>query len=84
MIFFRIKLNQLKIYNINDNQSYYDICLKIANFLKASLYIRKCINKNKEFYQYIIIAYNKQSNTNIYNYFNKYPMLSYKYLKFED
>jgi len=83
MLSFRIEVTQNKTYD-NKNYSFYPICLKISDYFNISLYTRKRINKNKEFYAYLVIAHNMSSHLLICKYFNEYPLLSSKYLNFKD
>lgn len=84
MLSFRIEINKLKIYDINENNSYNFICSKISNYFGVSLYSRERKRDNKIFSSYLIVAHNYKSHLLVCNYFNKYPLLSSKFLNFKD
>ena len=56
----------------------------IANFLDVNVYSRSRILKDKQYYSFIVMANNKNSLLKITDYFNKFPLLSSKYLDFKD
>ena len=64
------------------NISYLDILTNIAEFLNCNLNIRKQAATGNEYY--IVDASNKVSLNIIIAYFNKYPLLSSKYLDYKD
>ena len=55
---------------------------KIGLFLGVTLYSRSRLIKDKVFYSFIIISQNKESNLKVCDYFNKFPLLSSKYLDY--
>jgi hypothetical protein len=57
---------------------------KLAGFLGVSVYSRSRVLNNKEFYSFTVISHNKNSLIKIINYFNKFPLLSSKYLDYKD
>jgi hypothetical protein len=59
---------------------------KIAGFLGVSVNSRSRVlnSNNKEFYSFTVVAHNKNSLLKITNYFNKFPLLSSKYLDYKD
>lgn len=84
---FRIEQKeQIKKYVSNQlgGASYYNICFKIANYFNVSLYNRIRKLNNKEFSIYLITAHNSKSHDLVISYFEKYPLLSSKYLNFID
>lgn len=73
----------------NLNDSFYPIMLNISNSLDTSIYSRsRDINFNnttlKTYYSYIISINSKIKLIKLINYFNKYPLLSSKYLDYKD
>lgn len=65
-------------------QSFFPIISKIGMFLGVTVYSRSRIIKNKVFHSFTIISHNKNSNSKIIYYFNKYPLISSKYLDYKD
>jgi LAGLIDADG endonuclease len=57
---------------------------KIGQFLGVNIYSRSRIKNDKQYYSYTVIAKNKNSLFKIKEYFNKFPLLSSKYLDFKD
>jgi hypothetical protein len=57
---------------------------KLAGFLCVSVYSRSRILNNKEFYSFTVVSHNKKSLLKITHYFNKFPLLSSKYLDYKD
>jgi hypothetical protein len=57
---------------------------KIGLFLGVTVYSRSRIIKDKIYYSFIIVSHNKLSNSKICDYFNKYPLLSSKFLDYKD
>ena len=64
--------------------SFFPIISKIGLFLGVSVYSRSRIQKDKIYYSFIVISHNKSSNSIVFDYFNKYPLLSSKKLDFND
>lgn len=81
-ICFRIEQRQL--YKELQYQSYFEICQKIAKYFLVSLYSRVKKSNSKEYLAYLIVAHNSQSHFKVCNYFDKYPLLSSKYLNYKD
>lgn len=82
---FRIELRQLYGRLIEGKkESYFELCQKIASFFNVSLYTRTRIFDKKEFLFYLIIAHNFDSYIKVCEYFDKYPLLSSKYLNYMD
>jgi hypothetical protein len=65
-------------------EGYFYIMSKIANYFKVNLYNRSRTLNNKVFSSFTIMAHNQNSLYISINYFNKYPLLSSKYLDYLD
>jgi hypothetical protein len=92
-LFYRLEINQnyhksvalLKTEQLEENKiSFFPIMSKIGLFLGVTVYSRSRINKDKIYYSFIVMSSNKSSNSIVCDYFNKYPLLSSKYLDFKD
>ena len=85
-LFFRLEIRQN--YHRLDPEgvkvSYFSIMSIIANFLDVNVYSRSRILKDKQYYSFIVMAINKNSLLKITEYFNKFPLLSSKYLDYKD
>ena len=64
--------------------SFFPILSKIGLYLGVTVYSRSRIVKDKIFYSFTVMSHNKLSNANICLYFNKYPLLSSKFLDYKD
>jgi ribosomal protein S25 len=64
--------------------SFFHIISKIGMYLGVTVNSRSRLINNKIFHSFTIISQNKNSNSKIILYFNKYPLLSSKYLDFKD
>lgn len=64
--------------------SFFHIISKIGMYLGVTVNSRSRLINNKIFHSFTIISQNKNSNSKIIHYFNKYPLLSSKYLDFKD
>lgn len=72
------------------NLNYFKIMSKIATYFNVELYSRNRelnlknnnLNETKIYYTYIIIINNIDKNIKVIEYFNKYPLLSSKYLDY--
>lgn len=79
-----IKQNYHKLDSDGNKVSFFPIMSKLAGFLGVSVYSRSRVRNNKEFYSFTVISHNKDSLLKITNYFNKFPLLSSKYLDYKD
>jgi hypothetical protein len=79
-----IKQNYHSTESENNKASFYPLMSKIAMYLDVTLYSRARLIKDKDFHSFIIISQNKNSNSKINNYFEKFPLLSSKYLDYKD
>lgn len=90
---YRLEIRQdnskLNIRKINNN-SYYEIMMRISNLFNSQLYSkdRELLLKNqkesKKYRSYIVSINKKENLLKVSNYFNKYPLLSSKYLDYKD
>jgi len=64
--------------------AFFPIISKIGLYLGVTVYSRSRIVKDKIFYSFTIMSHNKISNANVCLYFNKYPLLSSKFLDYKD
>lgn len=85
-LYYRLEIRQ-NYHKLNSDKlksNYFTIISKIGLYLKTNVLSRSRIIKDKEFFSYNVIAHNKYSKENIIIYFNKYPLLSSKFLDFKD
>ncbi|AQZ19154.1 AI1 (mitochondrion) [Zygosaccharomyces parabailii] len=74
---------------INLNLNYYEIMMNISKLFNTSLYSRNRElnfngNPTKIYSSYIMAVYNMNNLKLVKEYFNKYPLLSSKYLNYKD
>ena len=85
-LFYRLEIRQN--YHILDPDgvkvSYFSIMSILANYLGVNVYSRSRILKNKQYYSFILMTHNKNSLLKTIDYFNKFPLLSSKFLDFKD
>ena len=67
---------------MKEGQSYFSIMSKVASYLGSNVLSRSRIKGDKQFYSFIVMAHNKVSLIKIIDYFNKFPLLSSKYLDY--
>ena len=65
-------------------ESYFFIMSKIASLLSVNVSSISRIIKDKQIYNFIVLAKNKSSLSILIGYFNKFPLLSSKYLDYKD
>jgi hypothetical protein len=86
LLTYRLEINQN--YHKSDTEgnkvSFFSIISKIGLYLGVTVYSRSRIINDKTYYSFIVVSYNKLSNSKICDYFNKYPLLSSKYLDYKD
>ena len=84
-LYYRLEIKQN--YHRLDRQglalSFFPIISKISQFLGVNVLSRSRQVLDKEFYSYTVIAHNKDSQINLIEYFNKFPLLSSKYLDYK-
>jgi len=78
------RLNYHRDTNLQEKTSYSSIMISIAEILNGSLYTRSRTVKNKTYYSYIVMCFNKNSKEQVIHYFEKYPLWSSKYLDYID
>jgi len=83
---FRIEVRQNyhRLDSENMKLSYYPIMYKISQFLESSVYSRTRTIKDKEFFSFIVALHNRTKFKILIDYFNKFPLLSSKYLNYKD
>jgi hypothetical protein len=64
--------------------SYFSIISKIALYLETNVLSRTRVINNKEFHSFTVVAHNKNSLNKINEYFEKFPLLSSKFLDYKD
>jgi len=57
---------------------------KLAEYLGVNVYSRSRTVKDKDFFSFTVVSHNRDSRLNLINYFNKFPLLSSKYLDYKD
>jgi len=85
-LYYRLEIKQTyhKLDSQGNKISFFSIMSILAKFLNVNVLSRTRIIKEKEFYSFTVIAYNKESMFKISEYFNDYPLLSSKYLDYKD
>lgn len=90
-LYYRLEINQnyhkIFVYtdaSIMQQVSFFPIMSKIGLYLGVTVYSRSRIVKDKIFYSFTVMSHNKLSNANICLYFNKYPLMSSKFLDYKD
>jgi hypothetical protein len=83
---YRLEVNQNyhKLDTEENKVSFFPIISKIGLYLGVTVYSRSRILNDKIYYSFIVVSHNKLSNFRICDYFNKYPLLSSKYLDYKD
>lgn len=85
-----IRQNNIQVNNINLNNNYYEIMIKICSLFNCKLYSREKKLKlkgqeNIKIYRSYIVSINDKLNLlKVRDYFNEYPLLSSKYLDYKD
>ena len=81
--FFRIEVKQNYLKK-SCHESFFEIMTNITEFLTVNLYSRTRTREDKKYYSFIAIAHNSRSHEIIRNYFDRFPLLSSKYLAYKD
>lgn len=74
-------------YSISNNESFYPIVTAIAILFNTKVYSRSrvnMLNTGKTYSSYIVMACSKENMPLVIDYFSKYPLLSSKYLDYQD
>jgi hypothetical protein len=85
-LYYRLEIRQT-YHNLNSEGlkvSFYPIMSILAIFLNVNLLSRTRIKDDKQYHSFSVMAHNKKSLSIIIEYFNKYPLISSKYLDFKD
>ena len=86
LLSYRLEINQN--YHRADSQgvkaSFFTIMSKLAEYLGVNVYSRSRTVKDKDFFSFTVVSHNRDSRLNLINYFNKFPLLSSKYLDYKD
>lgn len=85
-LLFRLEQKQVSNKDVDvffGGSSFFMICSEIADFLMTSLISRKRVFNNKESLTFIIRTFNKESNTKVCEYFDKFPLFSSKFLNYQ-
>lgn len=85
--FFRIEVKQSYSKNVTVNKggaNYFSIMAKIAEFFTVNLYTRTRTVNDRIFYAFMVISHNARSHDIVRNYFDRFPLYSYKYLSYKD
>nr|YP_010160550.1 hypothetical protein K4Y30_mgp18 [Gymnopilus junonius]QRH17736.1 hypothetical protein [Gymnopilus junonius] len=85
-LYYRLEIKQN--YQLTDYEgnkaSFYPLMSKIGLYLGVTVYSRSRLIKDKYFHSFTVISQNKNSNSKITDYFDKFPLLSSKYLDYKD
>ena len=85
-LFYRLEI-RLNYHRLNSQQqklSFFLVMSQIATLLGVNVLSRSRIIKDKQFDSFIVMATNKSSLSITIDYFNKFPLLSSKYLDYKD
>ena len=83
---YRLEINQNyhKLDTEGNKVSFFPIISKIGLYLGVTIYSRSRIINDKIYYSFIVVSHNKKSHFIVCDYFNKYPLLSSKFLDYKD
>ncbi len=79
-----IRQNYHRLNNNGEQMSFFLIMSKIAEFFGTNVLSRSRIKGDKHYFSFMVICSNKTSLIKTTEYFNKFPLLSSKYLDFKD
>jgi LAGLIDADG endonuclease len=83
---YRLEINQN--YHKSDieanKESFFPIISKIGLYLGVTVYSRSRIINDKFYYSFIVVSQNKLSHSKVCDYFNKFSLLSSKFLDYKD
>ena len=85
-LFYRLELRQ-NYHRLDSEEkkvSYFSIMSIISEYLGVNVLSRIRTIKDRQFYSYIIMTHNKNSKLKLKKYFDKFPLLSSKYLDYLD
>nr|YP_009630845.1 hypothetical protein HM01MITGene02 [Hypsizygus marmoreus]QBZ73678.1 hypothetical protein HM01MITGene02 [Hypsizygus marmoreus]QCI56431.1 hypothetical protein [Hypsizygus marmoreus] len=85
-LYYRLEIKQN--YHITDHEgnkaSFYPLMSQLGMYLGVTVHSRSRLIKDKYFHSFTVISQNKNSNLKITDYFDKFPLLSSKYLDYKD
>lgn len=81
-LYYRLEIRQTYHRLNNDEVSFFAIMSKIGTFLGSNVLSRSRIVGGKQYFSFIVTATNKNSLEKTRYYFNKFPLLSSKYLDY--
>ena len=85
-LYYRLEIKQT-YHRLNSNGqkvSFFSIMSILGNFLGVNVLSRSRIKEDKQYYSFTVMAHNKNSLCKVKEYFNKFPLLSSKYLDYKD
>jgi len=84
-LYYRLEIKQTyhKLDSQGNKFSFFSIMSTIGKYLGVNVLSRTRIGKDKEYFSYMIISHNKNSQKKIIEYFSSYPLLSSKYLDYK-
>ena len=82
-MYYRLEIRQTYHRSTNEDVSYFAIMSKISEYLGSNLLSRSRTSGDKNYYSFITTAFNKISLEKTTNYFDKFPLLSSKYLDYQ-
>ena len=87
-LYYRLEINQnyhkSLLHTEENKSSFFPIISKIGLYLGVTVYSRSRLIKDKVYHSFTVISHNKNSNLKVCDYFNKYSLLSSKYLDYKD
>ncbi len=85
-LFYRLELRQNyhRLDPEGQKVSYFSIMSIISEFLGVNVLSRNRIIKDRQFYSFIVMAHNKNSKLKLIKYLEDFPLLSSKYLDYQD
>ena len=84
-LFYRLEIRQTyhRLDNNDDKYSFFPIFSKLANYLGTNVLSRSRSIGDKDFFSFIVISSSKNSLLKTSDYFNKFPLLSSKFLDYQ-
>jgi hypothetical protein len=64
-------------------ESFFPVLSEIATYLNTNVLSRVREKGDKKFYSFMVISHSKSSHNKVIEYFNKFPLLSSKFLDFK-
>ena len=84
-LFYRLEIRQTyhRLDNKGEQVSFFAIMSKLADYLSTSVLSRSRTVEDKQFFSFIVTSASKSSLIKTIDYFNKYPLLSSKFLDYK-